>query len=1217
MANWQDIFNQIQNTKTFQPLGNNAVQFDTPVNPIGSATQSSTPASSDTGTGSPFSDLGKGFLGVGTSLGDVGKGLLDGLVKTGNSSLALWNDLNAGGRQAVDEWNNPNVTNPGSAMLGDLGNMLGNIKTDIGNVWSGNVDQSNDTVRNTFQNAYNGTPMGNKFAENAQLYGMPFFDPIPGAAIGGLLKGGAEVAGRIPGIADRIEQATAKQAGKAFDSAYPEMPVPQPPGLMTDDQINKMLSGQEVPSLADMLNGMGKGEPPIYGKEMGNAAEGEVPSLADMLNQINKNNETIPADLNMRLRGPQSAQYLIDNYNNYAKWLNTPPMQNGKQLASWLAEQGPKIGLDFGEGDLRDLAKTSEGYRTLQSWAQEIYPEISQFEARNMAASNGHDLDALMNGAKQSMNDLRPDTTITRDQLAQLTGRGTDSGLGSSELDAFVNGGRNVPKESINNPLEATGQPTANIAENAPDNLLSSLLGPKPINTIGDINSVNKAKIPENFLSDLAKMDIPGAVAKNEARSVYRQAAIDAANGMSPGDKLSYVLNNAIKQNVGDRLTNALYAMGVGSGIDKLPESMRNAFLNNRGQLGEGKDTLTQFFKDYASTAANSGMTADRLKVARDALEAGKFDSITDPEAASIIKKLQDFTMNGAAGIHSGLQAELASKLLDNTQLLNNYLHMSIDPKSGPLLERFLGQQIADQTAKKTITQGYAKERKFASAAAAEQAGYKVRDPISSTLDRLLESHQDLMNQKLFQELKDLGMAHGLVSERPTAGLQKFTSANGSVNPLHGMYLSDPVARLANGIERVPFAMRSGLGGTVARGWDRMTNLYKLLNLYNPLVHNHNTFANALMSFGLDPAHYANAEATLGTRTGKMLGGSATPEMQQSLEWAKRTGALGNEYTPSAFTDIERTLNGGSLGLKYKIGQGINAIQEHGLWNREEALRLGVFHQAFQAGMEKGLPAEQAANAARDTVNKYMVDYSNHNLSTIEKELFTRLDPFYKWHKGNYALQAANYGDTNALMRIANFNKARSGLNEYLTGHPQDQNIGDNKQKNINVQMPTGKGNFSFDLYSPTDDLQKMLGETLGSFAWNHTVPQVKEGVDQIANRQFYPFGWTAPEEKQHLANLPITRATDSNSDAMMERLNHMFGTFAPSYAQGAKEAMMGSNSQNPAPMIDQFLVNLLGGFSSPSLVTPQSVGASKAAEMKFLQQEMRKSMQQQMRKGN
>jgi hypothetical protein len=422
--------------------------------------------------------------------------------------------------------------------------------------------------------------------------------------------------------------------------------------------------------------------------------------------------------------------------------------------------------------------------------------------------------------------------------------------------------------------------------------------------------------------------------------------------------------------------------------------------------------------------------------------------------------------------------------------------------------------------------------------------------------------------------------------------MKKFISATDK-NPLSGMYVAEPVYRYLKELERVPMAMRDGVIPSALRGYDKVMGGFRNATLYNPMIHNHNTFGNYFVSAGGDMKAFTEAK--------KLLEGSkdVSKEMEQSYAWAEKTGALGNDAHSNRFKVIDNLLDG-------KKAQGaFKRFQDKTLWTPEKQLRLGLFHEARMANLEKGMGEAQAANAARDAVNTHLADYTSNNLSGFEKEVMMRLDPYYKWHKSNYPLQIKNLFNPNVMGRRSLADRALSQINNATSGHSQQDNVGDDKEKR-KIHLAMGDGKYaSIDPYVPWQESNKMLEEPFGNFMWNRLSPLIRTPILQMLNEKFYPSTSLTPDGGESMANQPIEGKFDTPMEALNKRFTSAADSLAPSYIKNITE-LLGSpvgRAENPDnPNIDpriRMLIGATGAFVNPAPTSQQKVDQNKRIQAK------------------
>lgn len=1220
------------------------------------------------GSGYNFlNDLGKGMLGVGSSILDFGKMGLDTLGKIGNSSLALWNDLESGGSNAVKDVQNPD----GHALLNDLAGVFSNIKNDVGNIWSSkDMDQQKGVVNQTFHNAYDGTPMGNKFMENAQYYGMPLFDPLAGSAYTGLARGASEVLGRIPGIAGKVNNFADKQAANAWEESqaapnFDDLMKTEPQGIgglpavqgprssvNTAEEVGSQVPhGSGLPMNPNQSDSMMEQLAQEYGNthipQMDDSSVinmlshgGEInPSLASQeLETITHNPEIMNAGSSARSAATRNMmdgewsdieQGLSNQTGLVPKTYNPeyiPPNQLGGQVQpdrNMMEGEWSNIGQELSQqnglvpksynGEYIPPNRMNGNVQQPKNILDAIYQDVGHTPLQpNSPVPFIHDAEYIppnrVGGQTTPPRNIQEAEWSQAGQQGQLPGAVSQAALGAGQGQDQTNI-LNALATILHNPeVVNAGSSSRQAAQRMTQD--AELVG-NGGKTAEEATTSHQAT-HEAQAQAQADAEAAANTAREEAKAAGKTAQEAEKAAMSAkekfiqdhlakttqGQKFQAYLRDALQRNVGARVSKAMFKAGFGSGLNLVPESLKNIFLNNRAEMDMNHSKIVDFFTKFAEELKTQGITKNDLWEMRNAFENGK---PVDEKMQPILQMLLKGQNEGVAGVKAGLGAEQTAGM-GAKELLDNYLHLSIDPKSMGRAERGIPKD-----AMSGISQNYNKSREFKTAANAEQAGYKVRDAVSSTMDRLMESNKDLMNNQLMKDLYTESLKTGKVSSAGKAGYKLFQAASKD-NPFNGKMVDPYLHRLLKETERVPLAARQGGVGATLRGYDKMMNIYRTLGLYNPMVHNHNTITNALVSFGLHPKNYFMAENALGSKLGQKFEGKFNPDelqsMKDSIEWGKRTGAFGNEGKGDPFKQIERAFEGKDQKNAFQ------KFQDAGLWNREQALRAGVFHQARQDALGKGLSQEQAAHVARDVTNEHMADYSSHNLSKFEKEIAYRVDPFYKWHKSNYPLQVANMFKPGAIQRTLPVVKTRDALNQLLSGHPISQNVGEDKDRQYMVHSSLGGGKYlPIDMYLPIDEPYKMLNDPAGAFLWNRVNPYMKEVGLQATNHQFYPNTMVAPEGKLHMAETKITPESDSTTTAMEKRFAHAYNNMAPSLLKNVAQ-LLGINGQDPneeslytkTDPLTMMGLGALGTFPRETPASEVKTNITNNAEKRFLQ---------------
>src|SRR5206468_2319479 len=115
-----------------------------------------------------------------------------------------------------------------------------------------------------------------------------------------------------------------------------------------------------------------------------------------------------------------------------------------------------------------------------------------------------------------------------------------------------------------------------------------------------------------------------------------------------------------------------------GSGLNRLPDPLRNAILNNRGTMTTNNDKIHAFGRSLAEEAAGQGLTADRLSAARNRFEDGQISAggtvqVTGTPTQSELRSLANRGIQAVYNSDTGAVTPI-SHLADKSILAENNL---------------------------------------------------------------------------------------------------------------------------------------------------------------------------------------------------------------------------------------------------------------------------------------------------------------------------------------------------------------------------------------------------------------------------------------------------------------------------------------------------------------------------------------------------------------
>lgn len=1179
MANWQDIFNQIQNTKTFQPLGNNAVQFNEPVNPISSATQSSTPSSSPNSGG------------IGDMLGQWGKDFGTGFLnQLDNVFVKPFQAAGVLGTTAIgDLINNPN---------GDFLSNLTHPFTEAAKVYT-DPNGSNlltDKVNNLIgYDPNNHSQLLNDISPGRMTDAALSFFGADG--LGKALGAGADaIRGAMQPVQSVYRQA-AQQAVQPLDEQ----------SAILNSQVGGIPINLSPTSWSDKIN-------PSMGL---NADLGTNPFWESNVNPkmgLSAKVGNVPSELTQNT--DWFAGGVMPQFPNDLGRTMTPTNVKFPQINPQLPKTAPMNELDnlFSQAETNGVPSGRE-YEYLQG----LYPTL--------AGKEGQSFDNLLNSIKDPSDILN---NTPRVNAAGITSQDMIKNLLQyeqkplNEIDAILgsNAGNGIPKAledstpwGLNTDVSIPNilKPTDNADLSSLSSMLGSLnkdLAPEELNKVMGTLQRGTGLSAED-LQRIAKLNeynpTPGSLhlpeelmSKPEDFTANMEGFQDALDSLK-NVETPQVIQQMIKDRSGNAVSDWMARRGIfGSGINTLHDAEMNILKNGLAEIPNGKNAIEKWGVDLAGKTGSSGM--GDLRSARDAYEMGN-GAGDSPVLQQIIAALQ----HGIPETNSGLLAEQGAGIAAK-DLRSNYLPISMDMKNMPDdLKNLFAQNdpTGMQLNRKLTDRTYTLDREFPTNYAAEQAGYAVHDPITSAVLRLQKSHEDVTKINIMKQLEQYGYQTNRVSSAPAPGLVRYMSKD-KVNPLNGKFITPDLAQtlttifdrrgLANA--NIPIVSKS------LQNFDSLANLARNLTLYTPTVHLRNVFGNALMAAGISPAKYLEAETA--------MAGKGSPEMNKAVKWAEQTGALGEHYGLDSTTKIQRAL-GQDGSLLDKAKEGYTAFQNKGLWDREKALRAAVFSQNFEEGLAKGLNESDAANMAREATLKHMVDYSSNNLSTFEREVMSRLDPYYRWHKGNYPLQFSKLADPRYLGKVGGVVGLENNIQRNMTGQNMDQNLGGEDYK---LQKPIGNGaRESYDNYLPWEEILKVTGQNPANTLFNRLSPWLREPMNQATNNQYYPSQLVTPIGKDYMTGkgYEIANPQASTLQQLLDRAIHAGGHTVlpedqaiPMAGKALSDILGGGQRDSKYPInnsIDQLLADLSGGFMSSNPISQQKINAQATKEQKWISQ--------------
>lgn len=1102
-------------------------------------------------------------------------------IKGGVSDVnAQFNGANSPYAAAASVWTDPNGVNNFSQNINDITG-YSNLMNHLG-VPVTPPDMAKGTAGSL---AYTLSP-GQMVDDIGQLAG--------GEGIGNLTSMGIQALGKLGNSGSIYRQAAEASKAVPSDTALNDQPrqpwnqtIPQDAAMSADIGTNPFWESKVTPQ-----EGQTNFDNPILSKSLESWAKyGDSKEYNNALKQVMSPTvrEMTPTNIKFPQITPQP--------------LMTPTMKNATQQLDELFGTAQQNGLPAGREyeylqGLHPTLQGAEGTSFDDLLNQLNPPDLEGAPRVNAAGVTSKDMIGnLLNMGQKPLDEIEA-------ALGAKIGK-TPAALKPSEVPNMSDLGSML--DSLNGDISS--------ADKA--NLMDTLgkgtgLRPEDLQNIADLNELNPTKgafdIPD-FLNDPAATESTAHPNPTSELPNEMPSAEEVYQGL--GDKFKSTLQanpallDAQKPQWLQRIQDAMARWGImGSGLENstLKNNGASDIIKN-GVAGGNNDaeTVAKWAEDLAKGLTPSDI--QDLKDARTAYENGNYTKGDNP----IFDKLIDALHYGVPGTKSGLLAEQGSGVAAK-DLRENYFPLMMDMKNTPEdLRNALAQEFQDNGMnlnRRVYDRSYTLDRKYPNTYTAEQDGYAVHDPITATALRLQKSAQDVNMANMYKQLEQEGLQKGYVGVKPVANSIKYNSKDGTVNTLNGKFLhKDLAGALTTMFDRTPWSHANiPVISPALQAWDKMTNFYRNATLYTPMVHLHNVFGNALMGAGISPADYLEAEQML----------KSAPD-SLAVQMAKKTGALGEEFGQDTATRIQKAMGNnptGWEGLKDKA----QSLQNTTLWDREKALRLGVFKKYFESAMGQGMTTADAANVARDATLRHMVDYSSNNLSTFEKEVMSRIDPFYRWHRGNYALQASKLiSDPRYIGKVAGVQNMLNNIQQDNTGHDLAHNIGGDR---LSLQSPMdNQGNFtSYSPYLPYQETFKLMEQNPANTAFNRLNPFIRESMNQATNNQFYPAQSVTPMGKDYMTgtNYPIANPATSGGQQLWDRAVHGLShtilpddQAVPSAVRAAYQGINGAATGKypEVPAWNQLVADLTGGFLQSTPTSQQKVNAQDKKELKWLQQ--------------
>ncbi|CAN7361951.1 hypothetical protein [Paenibacillus sp. LjRoot56] len=209
---------------------------------------------------------------------------------------------------------------------------------------------------------------------------------------------------------------------------------------------------------------------------------------------------------------------------------------------------------------------------------------------------------------------------------------------------------------------------------------------------------------------------------------------------------------------------------------------------------------------------------------------------------------------------------------------------------------------------------------------------------------------------------------------------------------------------------------------------------------------------------------------------------------QSAMEFAKH-GDEPEKAITNAVKDMSKTNGKKALGLLNPL-KGFDNSQKLGNYV-DQSNRFALFRWAIE---KKGMTPEKAADLVRET----QFDYSR--ITKTEKEVFTRLAPFYRWSRNNIPFQLRKFAEDPA--RYSRVDKLRTNLQDSMGLEEQDTP----EYMKQNLFMPvTSNGDGTGNMLGanlPVGDLTKLSNP--GKLGLDSLTTALKLPIELVSNRNLF-----------------------------------------------------------------------------------------------------------------
>lgn len=250
------------------------------------------------------------------------------------------------------------------------------------------------------------------------------------------------------------------------------------------------------------------------------------------------------------------------------------------------------------------------------------------------------------------------------------------------------------------------------------------------------------------------------------------------------------------------------------------------------------------------------------------------------------------------------------------------------------------------------------------------------------------------------------------------------------------------------------------------RTFDALNNTFKMaVTTMFPAFHFRNAYSNVSQSFtdiglqALNPKLHVDAIGVMAGREGTFQSLTRRYTYDELRQVARRKGILIDASHLAEIVGPNDKLRRNIITAPgRKVGRGI-----------ENEARL----QLFMGHLRRGLSADDAA----DRVKKFIFDYNN--ISPFEREVLSRMIPFYRWTRKNIALQAENL--------IKRPGRLATQIKPFRETGPEADLLPDYLKGDLKIKVQAGPGNAAFvtGIDLPIGDLNRIF-----TGDWGETVRQ-------------------------------------------------------------------------------------------------------------------------------